>query len=476
VNQYVVNSFSFQSTNSITINGSYTWAQLGFLTQTTNRSVVINGNTYSYSGGESTNTIYGVLPSPAAEPLNSVVHQLPIVTTNNSMTTIPSTFRNDIIGNLKNQIYVGSYASNTVYLSKINVYTDFSQSSPRNPGDGYTATFDGLIKAIHTQETSMYVSWGSRGWTEVDFTLSSDLTHESVVFTVLKTATQQGAIEQSLTANIGNDLAFVSQEPVLLSLGRSAQTIPTPQFTNLSDPIKNDFDSYTSTAFTGGNVKYWKYYVYVSLPSKGIVRRYNLAMGWWDPPFLMPIQCFSVINGLLYGHSSQTDQSYLLDTGNPLTQATDDAGNPMNAIAAFSYESFGDPVAKKNFDRWYVEGYISSNTTLMALTKWDFGGVNGAPVYPISGNPASYNSYQQVIFQTTTDGSLGKNPIGEQPIGTITDSVLNLPKFRIINTGVPENFYEYQAYFSTNGVNQQWAILRFGPKVELGGAPTDITI
>ena len=123
---------------------------------------------------------------------------------------------------------------------------------------------------------------------------------------------------------------------------------------------------------------------------------------------------------------------------------------------------------KKVFNEWYVEGYIAANTTLNCISKFDFGGFGGVQTFLMNG------ANQKFIFQTIADGSLGKNPIGLEPIGSITDSLLQLPKFRIIFTVIPNGFYEYQPYFETNDIDYQWAILGFGPRIQEGPGPSEI--
>ena len=452
------------TSNTITKTGTQTWAQAGFYTAKSPRTVVVNGNSYTYTGGETSTTLTGVSGDPTGEAIGSVVHQLPI-----SATVTPTAgVTNDLIGNLGNQIYLASYASNVVNISKINDYKTYTQSSPRKPGDGYTATVDGLVRAIRTQESTMYVGWGNSGWTTLIFTLSSDLTSEAVTITPVKTAPLQGPLSDGLVCNIGNDLAFITNEPTLTTLGLveniHSSTTGSIQLTNMSDPVKNDMDSYGTSGFADGQTIYHKFFIYVSIPKKGIVQRYNLAMGWWEPPWILDVARFSVIDGSLFGHSYQTDQTYQLNNG------TNDNGNPMHSMAAFSYDNFEDRITKKNFNEWMVEGYIAANTYLNAIRKFDFGGFNGLINNIVGGDNSVDNlkmkDSQNIIFQTTADGSLGKNPLGTQPIGSITDSLLQLPKFRVILTGIPTNFYEYQPYFETNDIDQQWALLAFGPRVQ----------
>jgi hypothetical protein len=488
-NALIVGSFTSSQTSTITLNpeGVNNTAILqGFYSQKSSRAVVINGNPYTYSGGESTNTLTGVLPSPAAEVVGSVVHQLPITTPNSAMTSLPATFRNDVLsalGGASNgtssvnggQIFVASYLSNNVFKSKIDSYTDYSQSSPRQPGEGYTFPLPGLFTSMAPQANSMYASSGYSLWSRFDFTesinQSTNVAAESVSIVPLKAGVLQGCLNQNLLVNIGNDLAFVTNEPTVQTLGLVAGVNTDPQLSNISDSIKNDMDAYGTAGFLGGFAKYWKYYIYFSLPTLGRVIRYNIAQGWWESPFIQPISSFSIINGQLYGHSSLTDESYQLESG------TNDNGNPFQAIAAFSYENFGDRVEKKVFNEWYIEGYISENTTLSALTKFELGGFGGIQTFQVSGTgnyPLSPSA--TTIFQTIADGSIGKNPIGLEPIGSVTDSLLNLPKFRIIFTLIPVGFYEYQPYFTTNDIDFQWAILAYGSRIKEGNSPMDIRI
>ncbi len=453
-------------TGKITVNGNLTVGELGFYIATTsNQNLNINGNIYSYSSVIGNNFV-GITGNATGEPTQSVIFQNPIVTKNSAMTQIPASFRNDTIRTLNNQVYVGSYLSNVVYKSKINTYNDYSQGSPRLPGDGYTWTLDGLLRALAPQESTMYASWGHGGWTTLVFNdnldTSTGTAAETATITTLKTGVLQAALSQALAVSIGNDLAFVTNEPTLTTMGRIANNFGIPQMMNISDPIKNDFDDYGTGSFANGHAVYWNYYLWVSVPQKGIVLRYNIAKSWWEPPQYIPIGRFSIIDGQLYGHSASSPETYQLETG------TNDNGQPMDAIAALSYDQMGLRYGLKNFNNFGVEGYIAANTTLYLMTKLDFGGFSGSPTYIINGNDFA------ILFQTIADGSLGKNPIGEQPIGSITDSPSNLAKFRVIKTGIPINFFEYQPYFESNDVDQQWQILSFGPEITPGPEPSQI--
>lgn len=103
--------------------------------------------------------------------------------------------------------------------------------------------------------------------------------------------------------------------------------------------------------------------------------------------------------------------------------------------------------------------------------KYEFGGSKSVVEKQITGTDSD------IIFTTQTDNSLGKNSLGKQPIGSITDSPSDLSKFRVINeiTKTSLDFYEVQVVYETNEVDQEWQLLATGPNAALSTSDnTDI--
>ena len=90
--------------------------------------------------------------------------------------TLPS---NDLIGTLRNQIYYGSFTSSTVYITKVNSFTDASFSTPRVVGEGASVNLDAPPIAFMPQSDGMYISAKLNFWYRTKFTLSSTLADES---------------------------------------------------------------------------------------------------------------------------------------------------------------------------------------------------------------------------------------------------------------------------------------------------------
>ena len=179
-----------------------------------------------------------------------------------------------------------------------------------------------------------------------------------------------------------------------------------------------------------------------------------MQKGFWEAPAILPIRRLAIIGGDLYGHSNAVPETYKLFDGN------NDNNGPISAIAKFSYQNFGDRVNLKNFDEFYSEGKISSNTKLTLRINYDFEGFESIKEFEIDGSDSD------ILFETTTDSSLGKNSLGKEPIGSTTDSQSLLAKFRQINEIKKVDFYEMQVVYESDQIDGQWEILAFGENVQ----------
>ncbi len=444
-----ITTFASATATTITKQGTTTWAEEGFLANGT-RNVIIDGITYNYTGGESTTTLTGVTPDPTAggHTAGDIVHQALRVTAN----TPASGFRNDLIETLNNQVWVGSLISREVYVSKVNDYTNYTFSSPRLVGEGALLTLDGTAVALVVQEESMYISAGKDQWYKSDFVLSSDNTKESIIIKRLKTTSQEAAQSQAMVGKIKNSVVYISNEPTLDTLGR-IENIDDTQTKSLSDPIKTDFDNYD---FTNAHIRYFKNNLYIALPAESLVLIYNIARAFWETPQILPVRRLAVIGGELYGHSSAVPETYKLFDGNTDNEA------PITSRMVFSYLNYGKRANLKDFTEFYTEGYISSNTIATLVLRYEYQGSTSVKEYDINGDD------ETILFSNDLDGSLGKESLGKKPLGSIGEDIDEElpPKFRIIHTMPQEDFYEIQVEYKTDGEDQRFEVLAFGPAVE----------
>lgn len=429
--------------------GTSTWHDEHFYDQA-NRTIQIEGSgtVFTYTGGESTTTLTGVTPDPSA---NGVVAGSFMTQQVRERTNEPAAGeRNNIIAVLNNQLYVGSSSTNEVRVSSNTDYTDFTFSSPRAPGEGATLTIDGFTSAIIPQEEDMYIGGSTNDWYRTTFNeIESTGLKESLTVKKLKSAPQQGPQSNDLVGKIKNAIVFISNEPTLEQLGQ-IENVVTPQSKPISDPIKPDFDDGT---FTNGHIKFHRNRLYIALPADDKLLIYDIAKGFWHPPQLLPIRRLTIIGGNLYFHSNAVPETYRLFDG------VDDNGNPILFRAKFAYRNFGDRGALKNFDEFFSELFISTNTTVTLQLRYDFEGATTVQEFAIDG------ADDDLLFIPVADNSLGLNSLGTEPIGGLTQAPNDLNKIRHIAPTTPIDFFEIQVIYESSDEDAQFQVLSHGPAI-----------
>ncbi len=459
------------SNNTITKQGTDSWAQEGFYSFGTH-GVVINGVTYTATGGWGTTTLTGVTPDPTgAGVAGDVIHQAVETVPNSSIPNLDDTFENDLIEVFNDQLYLGSLISNVIPVSEVGDYRDFTFTFPRLSGNGIQLIANAPPKAFIIQEDLMYVSAGINQWYTISIdTVSTDVSDivGLVVVNVitptlhrLKTAGLQGAQSQAFVNKNKNDVIYVSFEPIVNSLGRVENILVTPQISDLSFPIVNDMNSYN---FTDGCIVFWQNFIIVAVPKENLIRLYNMTkdtstqnptndpIHYWEAPLTMPLSRFSIIDGELYGHSYLVSETYKLFEGYNFN------GQPIPAAAIFAYQQFGVRPQNKSENEFYIEGYISPNTTLDVTINYDLDGTSGQYNGTIDGTDT------QIVQTTGGLNSLGKESLGKNPIGgDLEIDITPTNKFRVIKTFPRTPYYEASPGFSSIGVDYIWSLIAFGP-------------
>lgn len=433
----------FEVTNASGVVESNKTIGTGFIDSTA-KQLVIGGTVYSYHAGETSTTLTDVTPDPssAGHAVASVIHQ-EVVTTQN---TPGADFSNDLLAVLNNNVYVASLSERLVYASKVTDYTDFSYSSPRLPGEGVLVTLDQSVTGFEPLESEMRISAGRNQWYTTKFTLSADLTKQSVQVERLKTNAQSGAFSQAMIASAQNYVTYVSNEPALEFLGRQ-ENLEGPQTRSISDPIKVDFDGYD---FTNAHLHYFKNRLYLALPQETKLLIYSFDKGFWEAPWTVPAGRLATIGGELYLHSNQTDATYKLYDGYT------DNGQPINAVARFSYLSYGTRYSKKTLTNPSADGYIQNGTVLNNVLYYDFNGFTSKPSKTI--DPSATPN---ILFKNLIDGSLGKVPLGKRGLGT-APSETSVPFFKVQMPTSNKDFYDLAVEFNSDGKDLYWEILSFG--------------
>lgn len=457
---------------TLTKAGTTTFAQNRFYA--TRNKLFINltsGKEYQYTGGESTTALTGVIPATGAVDLaaNDILVQK-IVTVSNKPA---SSHTNDVIYSFENQIVVGSYADEEIYISKNNDYDDFSFSSPRVPGEGALLTLSDPVRAIASLGSVLLLFSGRSSIFKCEFnqiTVGSTLA-ETLKIKKLDVGIDQGALNQESVVPLGNALAYLTNE-VALRIIESPDNLVGINPKTFSNPIKPDFDAedWDDNAFG-----YWyKNILFFTIDSHMYMLNFvqdadGKLFRFWNPPQIWPVGPMSIFdtgNGsVLHGHSDSVPETYELFYGQSDGQYADmDVANklPIDAVARFAYNGYKNRALLKNFDEYYVEGEITPNTTDLVMgLNYDVGGSTQAIERTIDGSDLD-------ILEGPIDfNSLGQQSLALNPLGGLLNPPTDSIKFRVVFEIAKEDFHQIQAIFSTNDVDLYWAITAHGANAQL---------
>lgn len=485
-NQTLVGYITYASnSNTITNQGTQTWAQMGF---TGTGSIVIAGVAYTYAGGNYSQTLFGISSDVSATTVAAIVHQAPITTTLASMSGIPATFAPTIVGCGRiNQLYVGALTSNVIYISKVNIFTDYTfTAAGRIAGEGWSQVLDSPATAFVPMEDrtdasksyDLYISSGKNTWGLITSTISVTFdttgalktTIETIQYLKLRATALEGALSERFAVLMKNHIAFIGHDHVANFFGWiSFENVP--ETVDFSYPIIDDMNSYD---FTDGSIFYYKNYIYITIPKAGIIRIYNMTdqtkqttmstyhpyedvdvanQPWfWEAPITYPVSGFYVTDDLgLCAHSYTTSESYQIFTGGSLK------GQNIIGNATFSLDDKGDRTSPKASDTIFVDGYIAQNTDLPVTITGDLDTFATSQTVTVNGDDNTIVAYGSGAH------ALGKNPLGSQPLGGANLNTATRPAWFHVALTYPEvPCYLEQISFETNGVDLAWEITTFG--------------
>lgn len=441
---------------TITKSGTETWAQAGFYVSYASRSITIPGvGTYTYTGGEGTTTLTGLVGLPAITVGTPAFQGVVTIT---SLTGVTPTATPNVVYTKNNQVAYCDTRSCVIWGAKNTDYSDCSFTTPlRIPGEGYKITLDNYFVGAIEDSDSLYIFAGLDDLYKVNFTLSGDQATEAISFDKKRVGAGQAAISNKAIIPVKNGVMYFTNEKTLSWL-TSVENIFTPQSLPISDVIKNDFDVYDLTGATG---IFFENAAWLAIPMENLVYVYDFDKALWQAPFTLPISGFSIIKNNttnrneLYGHSNSKNETYRLNTG--LT----DNGVAIDFIAAFAYRQFGDRSTLKQFDEYYNELYMSTVTNLTVTHNFEYAGSESIVEKNIVGTNTT------IQFSINEDGNLGKNNLGKNPLGSTTNLVSDLNKYRAIHEMKMVDFFEHQVIFSSDSSNAQFEILAHGPNVRM---------
>lgn len=450
------------TSNTITKTGSRSFGSHGFPATGT---IVINGTTYTYTGGAGTSTLTGVTADPTSSVEAGDIGHSAVITTTSSAPTHPwdSSFTIDFVGSFRNQLYVGNKKSRVAYCSDALSYLDFTSSTA--VGGARMFTLDDTCAGFMATKDSMLIFGQTDMVMTIKFTVSADQTKELMQITRLETGSQGGVITPSAKIRIKNAVMYVTKEKTLDTIEFVAN-IADEQTLPISDIVKRDFDSFD---FTDATITYWNRFIVVIVPMSNKIMLYDVARKIWHSPISFAnttIGCASVDEaGNLIGHDYYKDESYHLFTGR------NDNGLAFNTKAIFAYNNFGSRFGIKSLYKYAQDGYISSNGQIERVLDYNFKGQRKTITKTFSGG-------EQYAYQIEDESTFGKTSLGARTLaGEPEETIEDERRFRYIDNVTPTQFYELLVtYKMTDILDGFWRLVAHGGNVTLTSSePNDIT-
>jgi hypothetical protein len=494
------------TTNTITKQGTESWAELGFKSDNTvtgEKKIIIDGREFTYTGGESTTTLTGVTASSGTvESLTSgmVAIQSVMVGDNKPI----DGFKADFCKTIGNQLWVGSYSSRVVWISADSTASStlgilkFTQTGTLVTGDPDAVIMDSPGKGIATKDGKVILFAGNNEVYVITPNEALPITQATTLLTggdtraiIQKIEKKRlpalaSALGHEFIDNLGEYLIWLDQKNRLRALGFFAN-IDSLKPINLSLPVQNEL---SEDDFTGGhlrvisdkdgdtvymtapnNARDWMYQVREKLDESGQVVTERL----WQPPQIRGIQRFAVIGGSIYGHSNTYPQLYQIwDTNQYSDDHPSEEQVPFTARALFAYNNHGDSFKMKTFDMVPVEGYMLENNPLDCRVYYDYQGAEDTRDLIVNSEDEPASFWLGVYPPSIGDSSLGDNPLGDGILPEGGNQEL-VSKFRAILDVDQVNCFEYAIEFYSNEVDARWEILSFGTNAKLASQlPTHI--
>lgn len=450
-----------------------TWFQDGFANNTAGeKKIIISGVEYTYTGGEGTSTLTGVTPDASGLVAGSIAIQSVMIESNKPDTG----FSSDFIKVVGNQVYHGSYTSRFVYVSSSTDFKNFTPTTPPISGDPLIITLDDNAKGISVRKGEAHVSAGLSDWYIISF---SNLAIGTVSVRQTKRDKQKvanlsAALAHEFIDTVGDDIVYLSQDHQLRVFG-TFRNLFQSKYPSLSLAVQDEFES---EDFTGGHLKSIGDYIYITAPVSGRdymhqTREMVDAAGnvtaerLWHAPQVRSLSRFTVIDGIIYGHSTANPQIYQIwDTGQWSDDSPTDEPIPYACVAKFSYGHIGGKSGarrqgKLSANMLYTEGYISNGVGLSGNVYWDYQGSSGIANVNINSVTDAAHFYGGYTGGSLGDSSLGENPLGEGLTPESNDQEM-LNKFRDIAPLTPVDCFEYEIEFYSTEADSRWELLSFG--------------
>jgi hypothetical protein len=448
---------TFGAIAGLTGNPTYEIRQIAY-NDSSNMTIRIGTTDVAYTGFGTTTTFTGCTNTPAASDDAAVaqaVEEFPENPRGNVL--LVHNTRMFVTGSKGNRIQKG--AESTVFYSAIADATDFTFSSPRTADEGGTIDTPeggGGVIGLGTQEDTIYIL--KRNLVKT-LTFTQD-TNDLPTILPLINSPQVGPESAQGVFKMDNFLMYASSEGAIKSVGRLKEIDYVQRF-QISDPIRSLVGTFS---FTNAAGIFYKQKAYISAQQSGgtfndVVLVYDAEKEAWDAPSVGWLAShWTIYNGELYYGSSTGPEVYKVE----VDSRYDDNDAPYECVARFAYSNYGAPAVQKEFQKFFLEGYIAENTTISIVLRYNYLGRQETKTMELAGTDEAY------MLSDFDYSALGTGLLGVDPLGAVLgdeDATSDLQKFRVYFPIGVTPFYEMSVEVSSNEAGAIWEILRYGTDV-----------
>lgn len=363
-----------------------------------------------------------------------------------------------------NRLFISGVASTTqaVFFSQYGVANTFAStlvtaSTAASPGIFNLGEGGGGVTGMALEEGSIYIFKKSIIYKA---TLSDSLYTLQPLKPFDGKSQTTGLATRGSVFTGGNGVFFTTADKQIMNLSR-IDSVDYPQITPISDPIKPTVASLSFTSSTGITWQDEAYFAQrsgVDITANDSVFVYNQAREAWESPIVgWPVSVFTIYDdgtgeALYFGDATQA-QVY------KVTQGALDNTLGVTANWRSKQFDFGKPHLLKEVENFYVEGYITDNTTLSVSLLCDEDG--NTQIYTTN----FVGTESEFVINGDPFNLFGFHPFGFERFGSGDQEALK--KFRVyLNKSMKRvPCYNFQVEFASDGENQSWEITQFAFKV-----------
>lgn len=422
-------------------------------------SLIIGTTTVTYTGKSST-TFTGCTGTPSASDDASVA-QLP--------TSLASSPKGNIYLTFQNRLLIANVngAESSVYCSAVDDDTDFTFSSPRVDGEGFIANISkggDRIRALTSQQERVWIG-KLCGWGTLEFIQFSDNYTDFPIFREVIMDDKNpflGPVNNKAVSKATESIFFMAKNGGVKQANKiNAQGT---DYFELSDPIRKTLNTAyveDSATIVHNNKLIVTYGESSDDTFNNTMISFNMSKNAWEAPRKgRPVSSFFIYNGYAYGGSSTNPESFkFLFQDSERTSDTDgDIIYPVQAIYKTGDLNFGERVKRKSFSLLYVEGFITPSTTLNVRVLYEYNGIKGVREGSIAGTDTNY------LLTGESSAEIGLQELGIKELSF--EEGVDKPKFRVLFSTSEQPFNEISLEFKSDGKDQDWSILAWGPNVK----------